>query len=69
MGRFFFPKCILNTVFKKTLATRQYSLSENIVYILYLKCSFDSKYVSNTRKTWENVINIIQIDVKYNSNF
>ena len=26
-------------------------------------------YVSNTRKTWENVINIIQMDVKYNSNF
>ena len=23
---------------------------------------FDSKYVSNTKKTWENVINIIQID-------
>ena len=30
---------------------------------------FDSKYVSNTRKTWKNVINIIQIDVKYNSHF
>ena len=23
---------------------------------------FDSKYVSNTKKAWENVINIIQID-------
>ena len=30
-----------------------------------LKCSFNVKYVSNTRKTCQNYINNIQIDLKY----
>ena len=56
-------------VFERILATRQYPLSENMILILYLKCSFYSKYVSNTRKTRQSFINTIQIDVKiYNKN-
>ena len=56
-------------VFERILATRQYSLSENMIWILYLNCSFYSKYVSNTGKTRQSFINTIQIDVKiYNKN-